>query len=178
MDSPRETASITIRRLEPGDYEAVTRLFAQPRVIWGTLQVPLPSRDSWRKRMAEPPQGLYHLAAWAGEELVGQLGVETSPNHPRRWHAARLGMAVRDDWQGRGVGTALMQAAVDMADKWLNISRLELEVFVDNEPAIRLYKKFGFVIEGRLARHSYRDGEYVDSYTMARIRENLRISNR
>jgi putative acetyltransferase len=57
-------------------------------------------------------------------------------------------MAVRDDWQGKGVGTALMQEAVNLADKWLNLTRLELEVHTDNEPAIRLYKKFGFNIEG------------------------------
>ena len=54
---------------------------------------------------------------------------------------------VRDDWQRKGVGTALMQAAVDLADKWLNLERLELEVYTDNVPAIRLYEKFGFTIE-------------------------------
>ena len=80
-------------------------------------------------------------------------------------------MAVRDDWQGKGAGTALMQAAVDLADKWLNLTRLELEVYTDNEPAIRLYKKFGFTIEGTLAQFAFRDGQYVDSYLMARLRK-------
>ena len=70
-------------------------------------------------------------------------------------------MAVRDDWQGKGTGTALMQAAVDLADKWLNLTRLELEVYTDNEAAIRLYEKFGFIIEGTLAQHSFRDGRYA-----------------
>jgi L-phenylalanine/L-methionine N-acetyltransferase len=46
-----------------------------------------------------------------------------------------------------------------------------LEVFVDNEPAIRLYKKFGFVIEGTLVAYAYRDGQYIDTYTMARLRK-------
>ena len=80
-------------------------------------------------------------------------------------------MAVMDDWQGKGAGTALMQAAVDLADKWLNLTRLELDVYTDNEPAIRLYKKFGFVIEGTLVNYAYRDGQYVDTYTMARLRK-------
>ena len=80
-------------------------------------------------------------------------------------------MAVRDDWQGKGAGTALMQAAIDLADKWLNLTRLELEVYTDNEPAIRLYEKFGFIIEGTLAQHSFRDGRYVDSHLMARLRK-------
>ena len=63
-----------------------------------------------------------------------------------------------------------MQAAVDLADKWLNLARLELEVYTDNEPAIRLYKKFGFVIEGTLVRFAFRDGQYADGYAMARLR--------
>jgi len=67
---------------------------------------------------------------------VGQIALHTFPHQPRRRHAAVVGMMVRDDWQGKGIGTQLMQAAVDLADKWLNLSRLELGVYPDNEPAI------------------------------------------
>ena len=58
---------------------------------------------------------------------------------------------------------------VDVADNWLNLRRLELTVYVDNEPAIRLYKKFGFEIEGTRRADAFRDGVYVDSYAMARL---------
>jgi putative acetyltransferase len=63
-----------------------------------------------------------------------------------------------------------MQAAIDLADRWLNLTRLELEVYTDNEPAIRLYRRFGFVLEGTLSRFAYRDGQFVDVYAMARLR--------
>ncbi len=162
--------TFSIRRAEPGDYEAMCRLFSGPKVIWGTLQLPFPSIEGWRKRLAEPPEGFYSLVACVEGDLVGQLGLQAFLNRVRRRHAGEMGMAVRDDWQGRGVGTALMQAAIDLADNWLNLSRLELEVFVDNEPAIRLYKKFGFTIEGTLVRFAYRDGQFVDVYEMARLR--------
>ena len=79
-------------------------------------------------------------------------------------------MAVRDDWQGKGVGTALMQAALDLADRWLNLTRVELTVDVDNAAGIALYERFGFEIEGTHRSFAFRDGEYVDSYSMARIR--------
>ena len=171
MEIEKEIINFVIRRAEPSDYEAVYRIFCGPRAVWGTLQVPFPSAEFWRKRLAEPRDGSYQLVACAENEVVGQLGVDTFPNHPRRRHAAEIGMAVADDWQGKGVGSALMQAAVDLADKWLNISRLELEVYTDNEPAVRLYKKFGFVTEGTLVRFAYRDGKYVDAYTMARLKE-------
>ncbi len=165
-----ELSKISIRRAEPGDYEAYQRIMSCPRVIWGTLQVPYPSVEMWRKRLAEPPEGFYLLVACVEGEVVGALGLETYPTRPRRRHVGSVGMMVRDDWQGKGVGTALMQAGVDYADKWLNLSRLELEVYVDNEPALRLYKKFGFATEGRLVHHAFRDGEYVDSYFMGRLR--------
>jgi putative acetyltransferase len=80
-------------------------------------------------------------------------------------------MAVHDDYHGRGVGTALMVACLDLADNWLNLHRVDLDVYVDNEPALRLYKKFGFVIEGRLVDYAFRDGAYVDVYMMARLRK-------
>ena len=163
--------SFTIRRAEPSDYEAVRQVFAGPKAVWGTLQLPFSSVEQWRKRLAEPPEGYFSLVACVEHEVVGQLGLHTFPNRFRRRHVGQIGMAVRDDWQGKGVGTALMEAAVDLADKWLNLTRLELEVYTDNAPAIRLYKKFGFTVEGTLAQFAFRDGQYVDSYTMARLRQ-------
>jgi putative acetyltransferase len=132
--------------------------------------LPYPSQELWRKRMAEPEEGRYHLLAVVEDQIVGHLGLATEPNRPRRKHAGGIGMSVHDDFQGQGVGTALLEAAVDMADNWLNLLRLELTVFVDNEPAIRLYKKCDFEIEGTLRNHSFRAGQYVDVYTMARLR--------
>ena len=63
-----------------------------------------------------------------------------------------------------------MQACLDLADNWLNLERLELEVYADNEAAISLYKRFGFEHEGTLRKHAFRDGVYVDSIMMGRLR--------
>ena len=161
---------ITIRRAEPSDYEAIARILTYPKVIWATLQVPFPSVEQWRKKIAEPPEGLYSLVACIDREVVGQIGLHTFPNQPRRHHIGAIGMVVRDDWQGKGIGTQLMQAVVDLADKWLNLSRLELDVYPDNEPAIKLYKKFGFQVEGTQIGSAFRDGQYMDTLMMARVR--------
>ncbi len=69
-----------------------------------------------------------------------------------------------------GDGTALTRAAIDLADNWLNLTRLELTVYTDNEPATKLYANFGFTIEGTMKNYSFRDGEYADVYAMARVR--------
>jgi putative acetyltransferase len=113
---------------------------------------------------------MFSLVVCVGGEIIGEMGLATFPNWVRRRHVGQLGMAVRDDWQGRGAGSELMQAALDLGDRWLNLRRIELEVYTDNEPAIRLYKKFGFVTEGTLADFAFRDGEFVDVYIMARLR--------
>ena len=173
MKTSQEHVTYIIRRAQADDYEAICKVFEGPKAIAGTLQLPFPSVDVWRKRLAEPAEGSFSLLACVENEVVGQLGLHTFPNLPRRRHVGQLGMAVRDDWQGRGAGSALLRAAVDFADQWLNLSRLELDVYTDNQPAIALYKKFGFVIEGTHHRFAYRDGGYVDAYMMARLRADI-----
>lgn len=159
-----------IRHATPSDCDAVTRLFTGPKAIRGTLQLPYPSPEVWRQRLFQPDPGLITLVACHEAELVGVLGLHTRPDRPRRRHSAELGMTVGDDWQGKGVGTALLAAAIDMADNWLNLERLELSVFIDNEPAVNLYKNFGFETEGTLRRYAFRDGQFVDAFLMARLR--------
>ena len=161
---------VSIRHAEPDDYEAMHRIMSGPLAAAGTLQLPLQSAEAWRKRLAEPPEGLFLLVACVEGEVVGNLVLEASPNRPLIRHAGSIGMAVRDDWQGRGVGTALMEAALDLADNWLNLTRIELRVYVDNPAAVALYERFGFEIEGTHRRYAFRNGGYVDAYSMARIR--------
>ena len=162
--------NIQVRAAEVRDAEALTRVYSAPRAIWGTFQLPYASVEARRKRIAELPAGNYVLVAEIDGDVVGSIGLFTNRDNPRRSHVASIGMGVRDDWQGKGVGTALMQAVVDLADRWLQIKRLELEVYTDNPPAIALYTKFGFEREGLLRAYAFRDGEYVDAYAMARIR--------
>ena len=161
---------ITVRHSEPEDYEAMHRIFSGQRAIAGTLQMPFPRAETWRERLSEPPEGLYSLVACVEGEVVGEISLHTSPTRWRMRHAGSIGMAVRDDWQGKGVGTALMEAALDLADNWLNLTRIELSVYVDNAAGIALYEKFGFEVEGTHRRLAFRDGEYVDAYSMARLK--------
>jgi putative acetyltransferase len=161
---------IQVRHAEPGDYEAIHRIYTQPKVVWGTLQLPFTSAERRRERLAQPQEGTFTLVACVEGEVVGHLNLRTFPHSPRRKHAGSIGMGVHDDWQGKGVGTALMEALVDLADRWLNLTRLELTVYTDNQPAVRLYRKFGFETEGTLRGYAFRDGRLVDVYHMARVK--------
>ena len=161
--------NLQIRRAEPDDCGDLYEMFTGPDVYGSTLQLPYPSREYWRHRLAET-DGSYNLVAVAGDHVIGMTGIETFPNRPRRRHAGRIGISVHQNWQGKGVGTALMAAALDLADNWLNLTRVELEVYADNEAAIHLYERFGFEYEGRLRQHAFRNGNYVDSIVMGRLR--------
>ncbi len=165
---------VTIRHAEVGDAEAFHRIMTGPRVVAGTLQLPLQSIERTRKSLAEIPEGDYVLVAVVDGELVGNLDLSTKPNNPRTRHVGDIGMAVREDWQGKGIGTALMEAALDLADNWLNLTRIELHVYTDNTAGVSLYEKFGFEIEGSHRCFAFRDGEYADAYSMARIRKRKR----
>ena len=161
---------IRVRRAEPPDFEAWTRHFEDESAHAGTLQLPFPSREQWKKRLSEVQDGHYLFCACAGDEIVGNAGMHPASTSPRRAHAMGIGMAVPSAWQGKGVGTALMSAMCGLADGWLNVIRLELTVYADNERAIALYRKFGFTIEGTHKAYALRAGRYVDAHAMARIR--------
>ncbi|HEU0274812.1 MAG TPA: GNAT family N-acetyltransferase [Candidatus Udaeobacter sp.] len=100
------------------------------------MQLPFPNLEQWRGRLSHSPEGTYSLLAIVEQAVIGSLGIHTFSSRPRQGHAATIGMGVHDAWQSKGVGTALMKAAIDLADNWLNLHRLELEVYVDNEAAI------------------------------------------
>ena len=159
---------IVVRAQEPEDIADITETLSQPRAVWGTLQLPYVSVDSRRARNAASPPGTTRLVAVIEGKVVGVIGLQRFEN--RRAHVGSIGMAVHDAYAGRGVGTALMAAVIDLADRWLNLKRLELEVWVDNAPAIALYEKFGFEREGLLRAEGFRDGAYADSLAMARLR--------
>jgi L-phenylalanine/L-methionine N-acetyltransferase len=159
---------IEIRGGRSEDGEALARLFSDRNAYSQTLQLPFPGVDLWRKRLGDQGDTHYALVATVGSELVGNIGVHRQ-TRPRRAHVGEIGMGVRDSWQGKGVGTALMRAALDLADNWLGLKRVELTVYTDNERAIALYQKFGFEIEGTHRAYSLRDGVYVDAHAMARI---------
>ncbi len=164
-----EDGAITVRGVESSDWEDIAEILQCESVYSNTLQLPYLSRDAVRERYENPSENVRVLAAEIDESVVGLLGLHFDPErHP---HTASLGMMVHEDYQGRGVGTALIQAAVDLCEQWMNISRIELEVYPDNAAGIALYRKFGFEIEGTLRAYAYRAGQFMDSYLMARVRE-------
>ncbi len=162
---PAEPASIRAVRSE--DAEAITAMRSLPGVRHGTLALPFPTVEASRKRFESLPKGDLCVVAECGGAVIGTASLNRLQG--RRGHCGSIGLMVHDAHVGRGVGTALMAALVDAADNWLGLLRLELEVNTDNAPALALYRRFGFVVEGRLVANAFRDGDYIDCFAMGRL---------
>lgn len=118
-------------------------------------------------KSAAAPNSIFLLAEVDGE-IVGEINCRGGTRQATR-HAVTLGISVRQEWRGQGVGAALMAEAITWAKQTGIVTRIELQVYARNEPAIILYKKFGFEVEGRRRRVIFQDGEYLDDLIMALI---------
>jgi putative acetyltransferase len=163
-------AHIVVRHAEPGDSDGLHSIFTDAEVMNWLVEVPYLPAAHTRKQVEDAVSGRYMLVACAADKIVGALGLGGYAA-PRLRHVGRIGpIAVSRTAQGMGVGTALMRAAVDLADNWLNLVRLELMVFASNESAVALYRKFDFEVEGTARGFGFQAGRYVDVHTMARVR--------
>ncbi|MCC2616436.1 GNAT family N-acetyltransferase [Aestuariibacter halophilus] len=157
-----------IRHSTEQDIPAIHQLYAQPSCYAQTLQTPFPSLIKWQRMLSQPGDDFRSLVAISDNgQLAGQLGMALMDN-PRRRHVANIGMAVDESQRRQGVADKLLLAAMDLAMNWLAIRRLELEVYCDNDAAIALYQKHGFVIEGTAREYAFRDGQYTDVHLMAK----------
>jgi putative acetyltransferase len=156
--------------MEASDMQALHEIFTCPGVAANTLQLPWRPMDFTREQFGQAPRDGYRFVAEIEGRVVGNLGLHLEPAARRR-DVAWFGMSVHDDFQNRGVGKALMATMIELADNWLGLRRLELQVWTDNAPAVHLYEKFGFVIEGKGRQFARRAGELVDAYYMARLRQ-------
>lgn len=161
---------ITIRSSGPEDAAIYQRIHGHPEVYFYTLQLPHPSLTKWRDRLTQYPTiGNIGFIAEVEGQAAGEITLFTNAS-PRRKHTVSFGIGVLPEYSGRGVGAKLLETAIDYAFNWLAAVRMELEVFTDNEKAIRLYKKFGFKAEGVQEKAAFRDGRYCDVMMMAKIR--------
>ncbi|WP_445178144.1 GNAT family N-acetyltransferase [Pseudomonas sp. McL0111] len=166
---PDHDPAIHLERFSESHIEGVAALYNDPAVTRQVLQMPFQSTEVWRQRVMADNERALKLVALHQGVVIGQLGLEAY-SRVRRSHAGSLGMGVAVAWQGKGVGSKLLAAALDVADNWMNLHRVELSVYADNEAAIGLYRKFGFETEGLFRDYAVRDGQWVDTLSMARLR--------
>jgi ribosomal protein S18 acetylase RimI-like enzyme len=158
---------VVIRRATPRDASAFhafwQAIVAEERFV-RTEEVREPVR-AFRRRFRRRSGSEAHLLAFRDGRLVGHVTIERD-RHPVTRHVASLAIAVAAEERGRGIGRSLMATALDWA-RQAGVEKVVLSVYPHNEAAIALYRSFGFVEEGRLARHSRKSYGYEDEILMA-----------
>jgi putative acetyltransferase len=162
-----------IRPINIGDGKGINELRRMPDVFENILGIPSERVKRNEDFIANMDSNQHQFVAvtktQSGEDIIiGTAGLTVNAN-PRTRHSGSMGIMIHKDYQNKGVGTALMQAIIDIADNWLMLIRVELAVFEDNERAIHLYEKFGFEKEGLKRLAAIRKGKYENEYLMARI---------
>lgn len=158
---------LIVRPYDVSDLEAILDLFNQPSCREGMATDPFTTVgdvSAWLD--SQGPDALI-LVACESDVAIG-VGVLVQGQDSRRYVGGVI-LFVHDAYHRRGVGTRLLRALMSTADAFRGMRRLELWVLCDNKPAIKIYSKFGFDIEGRHRCFAWRDGEMVDVYTMARV---------
>jgi putative acetyltransferase len=167
--SPRMRASVfNLRAAEPTDAQAITDIMLQPLVRHGTLRAPFTTLEENAHLAAPKDANTKAVVAVVDGTVVGIAHLVPSKN--RRAHSGEIALlAVHDSWHGMGIGKALLASLLDIADNWLNLTRLQLGVVTDNAPAIALYTKAGFISEGIKRADVFRAGAFADTQLMARL---------
>jgi putative acetyltransferase len=161
----------SVREATEQDYPAgIEALFeavaAEGRWIGTELPIDHEARRRHREqRRTEPGQFASFVAVTVSDgEIIGQLTIETAG-----YGVADLGMVVDERWRGRGVGSALLERAIQWA-RDAGAHKIALQMWPHNDRARALYEKFGFVEEGRLVRHYRRmNGELWDAIVMGLV---------
>jgi len=168
LPAPAPVAPWALRAVEPEDLAGVTALMNCPGVRYGTLRAPFTAEDVVR-HLVTPPEGYRNIVAVVGERVVGMAVL--APAKGRRAHVGEVSLlAVHDAYARRGIGRALLGAVLEVADDWLGLRRLTLNVLADNAGARALYEAQGFAVEGRRRADVFRCGGYADALAMGRLR--------
>jgi RimJ/RimL family protein N-acetyltransferase len=177
----RDGRGVTLRAAEAGDVKALCALTASVTHENGyTLFVPEELGASALRAAKRIPAALddpndLRLIAVTDQSpadagrVVGDLTISAG-KWVRLAHCATIGIDIHRGFRRVGLGDAMLRAALAWATAHPRVERVELYCYADNAPAIALYRKHGFVEEGRRERYfRLGEGRYADDLVMARF---------
>lgn len=161
-------AGILIRPARLEDAAGLTEIRRQAAVMEFNNLLPSLRDGRDREWLAQLGPDDHVLVAEDDGRVVGFARLDVLGGRQR--HVGTVSINVHDAWQGRGIGRRLLESLLELADDYLGLTRVQLEVWADNQRAIRLYETLGFEPEGRKRNAVRRRGEYVDVLLMGRLR--------
>lgn len=168
---------VTVRCAEESEAQAILdfgrAVLDGPYLLFTPEELPETAEEeaAWIAQYRDNPSGLI-LVAEANGRIAGLLNFEAGRLR-RTAHQGQFGIALRREFRGMGIGPLLIETLMRWAGAHPRIERVWMGVFAGNAHAIHVYRKLGFVEEGRLRRHvRLGDGQYEDEILMARFVKN------
>jgi diamine N-acetyltransferase len=168
-------ARIRLRATERADLPLFVLWLNDPEVRLGLemfLPFSLAEEERWFERMLDSPAA-EHVLVIEVKDLDNWRSIGTCGLHNIDWRAraAEAGISIGDKtcWN-RGYGTDVMRLLLQHGFDTLNLNRVYLRVYANNVRATRCYEKAGFVLEGRMRKAHYQNGEYFDILLMSILR--------
>jgi putative acetyltransferase len=168
-----DSSTLTIRSQRSDDLEHLFALINTDEVLLNSLELPYLSEEVFRERYGNPPANAHTLIAETSlpsgrRRMIGVVWLKAIPR--RRRHVGQLTLAMHPDYRGSEAESTLLNAALDLADNWLALRRIEAVVYVDDRVTIALYEQHGFDCEATMRSYAFRAGAYSDACLMARLR--------
>lgn len=161
--------SVKIRAVTREDAVRLAEIYGQPATQQNTLQLPCPSVELWEQKILNYPNiGHIGFVAELDGDVVGNITLFTE-KAVRLRHVVSFGITVDSHFTRRGIAKQLIEFGLDYAFNWLAAQRVELSVFADNQPAIALYQRLGFVVEGTQRQAALKNGRYQDTIMMSKL---------
>ena len=109
------------------------------------------------------------LLAFLNDKIAGIVNI-TADQRKRVRHIGDLFIVIGKRYWNNGLGSLLLEEAIEWAQASGILRRLQLTVQTRNQAAVHLYQKHGFVIEGRQERGAYiEEGKFIDIYLMGKL---------
>lgn len=168
---------VLLRPLDERDTDDVLRWRAEPGTLERLFGEVPPTRDehlAWLARMrAQGDRQEFVIVDRDADRAVGTIGLS---HIDRRYRRAEYGILIGEPAaRGRGIAREASRLLLDHAFGPLGLCRVYLHVFPDNEPALRLYRRLGFRLEGRLRDHVWKGGRFRDVIVMGLVRRAGRV---
>lgn len=157
--------AITIDEMVPGDWSAVSEIYAQGLATRNaTFETEVPTWERWDATRREA--GRLVVRGDDGR-IIGWAALGRASRRESLEGVAEVSIYVAEDARGRGVGRQLMGRLVSESEK-AGIWTLQASVFPENEATIRLHEGAGFRIVGRREQIAMLDGQWRDTLLLER----------
>jgi RimJ/RimL family protein N-acetyltransferase len=170
-----EGSRVRLRAVERSDLLKFQEWLNDPEVTEGLthfLPLSIEDEEKWYAALANEAAEQRPLAIEVRGEEGWQLAGNTRLFHIERVHrSAEFGIVIGDKtlWD-RGYGTETLELVLEHGFDTLNLNRIYLHVYANNQRARRSYEKAGFLLEGTLRQAMFRRGHYVDIIVMGILR--------